>query len=210
MGNFIQDLREEAAVIGGAKWSFVTALFVVTAPLTIGAWVLSAAISGSSVSMLDERIKFKDDQIARLLGEKSSLEGLVTDIRSAMDAMAKRLDALEGKLLTGVLEGFPSSVEFLAKPNSNGILARLTGTLESSGWKVIPGTDTPATADVFQKTNTLAIITPTSPGAAETMKAALDAAQIPYEVRVDDGASAIWLKPLGDVSVPGSFQPALP
>ncbi|HEY0918653.1 hypothetical protein [Devosia sp.] len=208
MLNFVKALQTELPVINAAKWSFAAAVLVVTMPLVGGAWFLSGAIAGGTVSTLEERIKFKDDQLAARAGERRELESRVAEIRATMEAMAERLKALEEKILTGVLSDAPSSLQLLVKPNGNGALEKLADTFERSGWTVTPGVETPATTRAFQN-NTEAIIKASSPGGFETMKEALDAALIPYEVRDQDGDEVIWLKSLYGASVP-NLVPATP
>ncbi|MER9329861.1 hypothetical protein [Mesorhizobium sp. M0488] len=151
MGDPIQFLKDNWAVVTQAPWVFVTLVIIVGGGgVAIGRTWLNRTISNlqSDIATLESRHIAKDEKIADY---QSKLNGATPDeARNLISALERRLAALEprnldpeqSRLLSTHLSNKPGSIQLIkdvGSPESGKIYAQFGVLLRRLGWELMEG-----------------------------------------------------------------------
>ncbi|WP_224702001.1 hypothetical protein [Devosia aquimaris] len=181
MGSILEHIQKEWGTLKGAPLAFFVLLFLGLALGGAGghAW------RGQEVANLESLMRLKDGELTTLTKQMEERLKKVED----------RLSEQQVTTLESSLREIPSKIE-IVKSRVGGLEPVIAGQLETvfsdSGWKVL--TDTTPT-EPANWTSAVLLGIPESPDGA-ALKAAFDAANIPYDVRVlpSSETAQIWLK----------------
>ncbi|MFP9137909.1 hypothetical protein ACLI1C_12090 [Devosia sp. XGJD_8] len=189
MGGILEHIQKEWGTLKGAPLAFLVLLFLGLALGGAGghAW------RGQEVANLESLMRLKDGELTTLTKQMEERLKKVEDTLSA-----QQVTTLESSL-----REIPSQIEIMKSFVEGGepvIAGQLEAAFSDSGWKVFTDT-TPVEPEDWNSAVLLAV--PENPDGA-ALRAAFDAADIPYEVRVlsNSETAQIWLKAVEAIGSP--------
>jgi len=141
MGNLIETLRAESAVIAQAPWSFLVCLIVVGGVI----FAVLRTLKAQEISDLKSRLTLRNDEIADY---RRKLDGASPDeARARLDELAaqvaqlqpRRLNAEQREIVRAAVAGHALGVSIaadMAATDARGLVADLSAAFQNAGWMV--------------------------------------------------------------------------